>query len=252
MDKLTWLPIVLVVLVDWLLILGTDKLFGLSHNQLRAGLAALLGGGHAALCLLTGFDFLNAGIWRLIILAAAGLIAFEMDLHRTAVYCLMNMGLGGLVACLGRGNVFDIVVTAVLICALCFIGFQSKPGNGNHIPVRIPTPNGPVIVTALADTGNSLTDPITGHPVLVASAEIGSRLLGVDRTAFEHPTASILKNPGLRLIPYSTVGGRGLLLAKKFRNVSIGDKTQDVLIAFSPMEIGKGKGFNALTGGSLS
>ncbi len=252
MGKTVFLSVFLVMLVDWLLLRGTDRIFRLHSGQFRILTAAALGGIHALLCLLPGFRFINSGIWRLILLIAAGCIAFDMDIHRTALYCLMNMGLGGFVICMGQGDFFDIAVTAVLICALCFIGFHGRPGNGNYIPIKVPTVSGTVTMTALADTGNTLCDPITGQRVLVVSSEMGSKLLGVDRGMFEHPTVSMLKYPGLRLIPYSTVGGRGLLLAKKFANVSVGGKTQDVLIAFSPMEIGKGKGFNALTGGMYS
>lgn len=245
------LPAVFVAFVDWLLIRGTNKLFGSCHSRIKTVIGALLGGIHAILCLTPGFNFLNAGIWRMILLAAAGMIAFELDVRRTSLYCLANMGLGSLVMCLGKGSVVDILFTVLLICALCFIGFQGKPGRSRYIPVHIPMPNGILSATALADTGNSLRDPVTGQPALILSAELGSKLLGTDRMLFAHPASGIMKLPGARLLPYSTVGGNGLLLAKKFKNVQIGSKISDVLIAFSPSEIGKGKGFNALTGGNI-
>ena len=52
MNKMIFLPAVLVVLVDWLLIRGTDKLIGTKHSQIRAWLAASLGGIQTVLCLL--------------------------------------------------------------------------------------------------------------------------------------------------------------------------------------------------------
>jgi len=252
MGKTFYLPLVLVTVVDWLLLRGTDMLFGSFHSRLRACLGAILGGIHTAFCLLPGFHFLNVGIWRLIILAAAGCIAFNMDIHRTALYCLVNMGIGGLVTSLGKGSVIEIVFAAILVCALCFIGLRGRPGQQKYLSIQVPAVNGTVHMTALVDTGNSLRDPVTGQPVMVVSAQVGSKLLGVDTTTFQNPTEALESIPGLRLIPYSTVAGRGFLLAKKFKDVSVESKIQDVLIAFSPMEIGKGKGFNALTGGACS
>ena len=246
------LPMVLVGLVDGLLIWGTNMIFNKKTVRLRAVLGASIGSIHTLLCLLPGFSFLDAGIWRVIMLAAAGCIAFDMDIRPTALYCLMNMSLGGLVSYMRQGNMVDIVITAILIGLLCFLGFQTKRGKGIYIPVQVPTSHGMVFMTALADTGHSLCDPLTGQPVLVASAQMGSRLLGVEQSVFSKPISAMEMHPGLRLIPYTTIGGKGMLLAKKFQKVKIGEKMQDVLIAFSPMDIGKGKGFNALTGGRFA
>lgn len=249
--KMIYLTPVLVGLVDWLLICGTDKLFAARSNRISAFLAACMGAVQAALCLMGGFSFLKTWTWRVMLLLAAGLIAFEMDIRQTMVYCLINLALGGLLECLGSGNVFAIIASSLLILAVLYFCMPGRPGMRKYIPVRIPTDNGTVSMTALVDTGNSLRDPVSGGPALVVSAQIGSKLLDTAPDVFARPTESILKLPGMRLIPYTTVGGKGLLLAKKYRNVCVGEKIQDVLVAFSPMEIGRGKGFHALTGGTL-
>ena len=58
------------------------------------------------------------------------------------------------------------------------------------------------------------------------------------------------KQPGLRLIPYASVGQRGgLLLAMRFRDVKLGGKDGSALIALAPEPIGRGEGFQALAGG---
>lgn len=250
MERTFYIPLLLVIVVDWLLLHGTDMLFGSKHSWLAMGTGAIVGGIHAAICLMPGFEFLNAGVWRLIILAVAGCIAFDMDIHRTALYCLINMGIGGLIYRLGEGNISDTIFAVLLVCALCFIGLRGKPIQTGLIPIKVNTPNGTINMNALMDTGNMLCDPVTGREVMVVSARIGSRLLGVDESIFKNPTEALNKVPGLRLIPYNTIAGKGLMLAKRYKQVLVGKKTQDILIGFSPLEIGKGKGFDALKGGT--
>ena len=246
MGRTYFLPVMIVMLVDWLLLRGTDMLFGVNNRKLRSCFGALLGGIQAAFCLLPGFSFLNSGIWRLIVLICAGCVAFDMDIHRTAIYCLLNMGIGGLVISLGKGGVIQIVFAALLVFALCFIGLRGRPDQKTFLPIKIPAHNGTVSIMALVDTGNWLRDPITGRPVMVVSASVGSKLLGKDQWTFSNPTQAMREIPGSWLLPYNTVAGSGFMLVKKFEKVTVGNRIQDVLIAFSPMEIGKGKGFDAL------
>ena len=56
--------------------------------------------------------------------------------------------------------------------------------------------------------------------------------------------------PGLRLIPYRAVGNAGgFLLAKRFADVTIGDKKQSALVAFAGEGLGNDACCQALTGG---
>ena len=71
-----------------------------------------------------------------------------------------------------------------------------------------------VVFTALADTGNRLTEPFSGLPVVVLEEEKGRQLLTREEqnwldagmTAGDPP-------PGLRLVTYRTISGNGLLAA---------------------------------------
>jgi len=58
--------------------------------------------------------------------------------------------------------------------------------------------------------------------------------------------------PGLRLIPYHSVGqGEGMLLAKRFEQVTVGKRTRSALVAFAPEGLGRGDVYQALTGGVI-
>ena len=98
-------------------------------------------------------------------------------------------------------------------------------------------------------TGNTLQDPVTGQPVLVIGADAANRLTGLSREQLRSPVESLEALPGLRLVPYRTVGGSGLMLARKYQNVKIGKWKGSQLVAFAPERLGGG--YEALTGGAV-
>lgn len=117
-----------------------------------------------------------------------------------------------------------------------------------------------VCCTALRDTGNTLSDPVTGEAALVADWRTAARLLpelGLTRSQFEDPAALLLRlaaaRPTLRarLIPFRAVGvERGLLLALTLDAVSEGGKPFPArLAAFSPTEISDGGSYEAIVQG---
>lgn len=252
MDKTVYLTGLLVMLVDLLLIVSTDKLFCTSGGWISRAVAALTGGCHAALCLLPGFAFLCADLWRWILLVAAGCIAFDFKIGRIATFCVLNVALETFISAISSGDYWKAILSVSVIFAVYLIFAQRNPVNHHYVKIRVHTNAGPVEMIALRDTGNTLSDPITGRPVVVVSSQMGSRLLGVQESELSHPITVMQKVKGCRLIPYNTVGGRGLLLAKSFENVEIDSRKQRALIAFSPNEIGNGKNFNALTGGIMA
>lgn len=65
---------------------------------------------------------------------------------------------------------------------------------------------------AFLDTGNHLKEPITGKPVAVASEELWNEMQGAG-----------LHNPGLVVIPYETIGARGLLEGVRIDQIDIGE-----------------------------
>jgi stage II sporulation protein GA (sporulation sigma-E factor processing peptidase) len=114
-------------------------------------------------------------------------------------------------------------------------------------------------LTALHDTGNTLRDPLSGCPVMVTDWQVLASLipeLDLSEAAFSCPQDLVARlretKPELspRLIPYKTVGvGHGLLLALRPEEVKISGKQETLLIAFSPVAVSDGGGYQALLGG---
>ena len=85
-------------LVDFLLLLGTNRLAGFPSDKKRLTLAALLGAVYSGVCLLPDFRFLGNLLWRIVSLGGMGTIAFGWNssaLRRCGIFLVMSLALGG-------------------------------------------------------------------------------------------------------------------------------------------------------------
>ncbi|MDY3224571.1 MAG: sigma-E processing peptidase SpoIIGA [Candidatus Faecousia sp.] len=250
------LVVILNFLVDFLLLLGTNRLSGFPAAPGRCALAAALGSVYAAGCLLPGFRFLGNLLWRCVSLCLMALVAFGFRrdaLKRGGVFLLLSLSLGGMALCFTRQNFAALTLGAVGVWLLCRVAFGDGAVGREYVPVTLHYQGRTASFTALRDTGNTLRDPITGEPVLVVSGDIGEKLTGLTAEQLASPLETLAARPlpGLRLIPYRAVGGSGLLLALRFPGATVGKKTQNVLVAFAAEGLGQSKMYQGLTGGAL-
>ena len=242
--------------VDFLLLLGTNRLAGYPPGIRRAALAAAAGGLYAGACVLPGFSFLGNPFFRVVMLSAMGLLAFGADLgglRRSILFLLLTMAQGGLAVCLDRGGFWGLVLAAGTLCFLCLAGFRGRAGQQQYVPVTICHGGKRISVTALVDTGNTLRDPISGQPVLVVEGAVAEKLLSISSVELARPieTLAMGKAPGMRLISYTAVGQpAGMLLSFRPDSVEICGKTVGYVVAFTPQTLGHGQ-YQALAGGVL-
>lgn len=241
-------------LVDFLLLLGAGRLCGFPVKLSRAGIGAALVGIYASACLLPGFLFLGNLLWRTVSLGAMAVIAYGVSrsaLRRGLVFAFLCLALGGAVMGIGKGGVVGILSAAGVLCLLCVFGFRGRIGGASYVPVELSYGEKHLHVTALQDTGNTLKDPVTGREVLVVGAEVARQLTGLTREQLRSPVESVGTLPGLRLIPYRTVGENGgFLLAMRLQNVRIGTWQGSHLVAFAPEQLSAEGAYQALTGGA--
>ncbi len=242
-------------LVDFLLLLGAGRLCGYPVKLKRALPAAVLGGIYAGCCLLPGFHFLGNTLWRVVSLVGISVIAYGLSvsaLRRGLVFAFLSLALGGAVLMLGRGGPAGIVGASAVICLLCGFGFKERIGVTKYVPVELSYGDKNLRLTALRDTGNTLRDPITGQQVLVVGADVAGELTGLTREQLRTPVESLHILPGLRLIPYSSVGNAGgFLLALRLKKVKIGSWQGSSLVAFAPEGLHSEGTYQALTGGTV-
>lgn len=274
---------VLNALMDYLLLLCTGRLAGVTLRRGRYALAAVLGGAYAVAVFLPGCGFLallpaKAAAGVVLAVAAFGgearlgrLMLLFFAVSCAMAGCVLGLGLlaGGGVP-VARGVFYTDVSAKVLLIAaaaaylVLTVVFRAaaRHGLGGHlVPVRVCLEGRTAALTALLDTGSALRDPLSGAPVLVVSpgALDGAlpppvrRLLTPALLRFPPDLLEPLEQaaPALRwrLVPYRAVGvPEGLLLAVRSDWTEIGgERHPGLTVAFSPTALGPG--YAALWGG---
>ena len=268
-------------LVDYLLLLCAARLAGEPLKRLRFALGAVLGGGYTVAIFLPGLGFLERPACRfaaavLMVLAAFWgsrrlgrqvLIFFALSCAFAGGVLAISM-LGGQGLSLNRGVIYsgmDLKIV-LLSAAGCYVALslllqkavRHTSFTGELKAVRLELGERAVELTALTDTGNTLTDPVTGQGVMVAE---GERLLPLFEPS-QRPSTQELRDPAgalerltgagghFRLLPYRSVGvDRGLLLAVRADGLELdGVARGPVLVALSPTPVSDGGGYRALIG----
>ena len=268
--------------VDYLLLLASARLAGEPLARLRFLLGAALGGLYAVAIFLPGLSFLARPPCRLAAAVLMVLAAFWKSrrlLRQVVIFLALSCAFGGGVLAIGllggrgltlsngvlySGMDLKIVLLSAAGCYGALTLLFQRTGrhtaaSGELRPVRLTLGERQVSLTALVDTGNTLTDPATGRPVLVAEADCVEELLppGI------RPSPADLRDPAgalerledpwrrcFRLLPYRSVGvDRGLLLAVRVDQVQVGEEDRGpMLTALSPTPVSDGGGYRALLG----
>lgn len=241
--------------VDFLLLCASNRLSGYPMDWRRAAVAAAVGSLYAAVCLFARCRVFDSGWMHVFSLAVVAVIAFgfrKSALRRGILFVLLSMALGGTVYLMGSDSFWGIVASGAAVAGLCVAGFAGQAGSTAFLPVELHHGDKYIRITALQDTGNSLKDPVTGQTVLVVDSNVARYLTGLSREELMDPVGSMGKLPGLRLIPYKTVGQpTGLLLGLKISHVKIGNTVNSRLVAFAPDCLSTDGEYEALTGGVI-
>lgn len=245
---------VLSFLVNMLLLLAANRLTGHMPGWGRCVMGGGVGGIYAAACMLPGFGFLARPLWRLVsmgLIAGAAYGLCKSAIRRGFLFCLLSMALGGAALVTGNGGLGGVFGGVLLVCVLALVGFRGQLGGAGFVPVELCYGGKKLLLTALQDTGNTLRDPVTGQSVLVVDAGTAQQLTGLTPQQLRDPVQTMGALPGLRLVPYRSIGQpAGLLLAMRLQEVKIGSRRQSTLVAFAPDSLGTEGTYQALTGGA--
>ena len=269
--------------VDYLLRLASARLAGEPLRRLRCALGAVLGGLYAVAIFLPGCSFLSHPLCRaasalLMMVAAYG--GSRRLLRQGILFVALTCAFGGGVVAIGLmggtglslgGGVFyspmdlKMVLLSAAVCYLVVtmvfrrLGRHTASG-GELARAVLRLGERRVELTALVDTGNTLTDPVSGRGVMVAEGEAARDLFPrdhrPDRQDFTDPAGAVERlgtgvwRGRFRLLPYRAVGvDRGLLLAVRADSLELdGSEKGPVLVALSPTPVSDGGGYRALIG----
>lgn len=262
---------------NYLLLLAAGRMCGRVLRRWLLALSAALGAAYACALFFPGLGWLAAPPCRIAAGVLMALTAYGTQrglLRVTLCFFGASAALGGMVWAaellgghslyLERGVLYSYVDLRLLLLllALCYAGLSFLTDRAFHhrraelVTVTVRLGEATVRLTALQDTGNTLTDPVDNRPVLVAEGERCKELLPM-ALPLDRPVEalSILGSAGVRgwrLLPYRAVGvERGMLLAVKADSVTVGTENFGrLLVALSPTPVSDGGAYQALIGGS--
>lgn len=260
-------------LLDAGLLVCSARLCGARLCAGRITLASLFGGAYAVAALWPGLGFLRESLVIVCAAGLMGLIAFGAGtglLRLVVMVMLAGCCLGGLAAALAqhapgaclRGGLRALLLSLGAMLAGGRLLFSScmQHTDAAFQELTLHLGGAQVRLRALVDTGNTLKDPLSNEPVLVASWQVAAKLLPeLSLRAEDFSDAPALlrrlarEAPQLRprLIPYRAVGvSQGLLLALRCELETADGKRRTALAAFSPTAVSGAGEFDALTGGA--
>lgn len=240
--------------VTYFILLGASFLSHEKPKRLRLVLSSFFGGFYALLILLpyvnSFFDFLiKIGAVVLPVLIAFGLKNAKTFLRLLVSYLVCNFIFAGLMFLLwyflnpsgmfynGTVVYFNIdVLTLVVFTVVCYgfmrafdFIFKSRAPVNTVFYCKVFLKGKQYNLKAFLDTGNNLSDPFSGKPIIIAN-----KTLFISEFDFENPVAG----EGLRFVLCNTVSGKSLLPASSPERIiaegaDISFETDKVMIAFT-------------------
>lgn len=263
------------LIANYLLLLAAGRMAGAVLVRWRIALGAAAGALYAALIFLPDLTWLAAwpcklAVGVLMVLAAYGgeryllrvtVLLFGASAALAGAVLGMEL-LGSAALTLEHGVLYTVIDIRLLLltfvaCYFLLSLFFRRVGShrGELAQLEISLEEKKVNLTALRDTGHTITDPADNRPVVVAYYEALAGILP-EWADPSQPIQSVERchaagSRQARLVPYRAVGVEcGMLLALRSRQVTVdGRPLGRLLVALSPTPLDDGGGYQALIGG---
>lgn len=251
------------LIIDYLICLLSARVCGLRLRRLRYLAAAALGGAYSVAMYLPGLEWLALWPMKLCLWLAMALTAYgseERMLRCGVVFLAVSAAFGGFMWAIelsGRHPAFDLR-TMLLAFVLCYallrliFGGRARLAEARRVKVLLELDGRQVELTALVDSGNRLRDPVSGLPVMVVSPHALSPLFPGCGELLRLEPVALMESMGemsplrgrLRLIPFSSLGGHGLLCAFRPDRAEREGTELEIMAAIS--KDASGDGFQAI------
>lgn len=270
------------LIVNYLALLTTAKICAKRASRWRLALAAAAGAAYSVLSVLPDMAFLDNPAIMAVAAAVMILIVYggQHGLIRVGViFFAISAAFGGAVYAvsllLGRGIDRVTISFRVLIIAFAisygiisvvFARMGRLNSKGGTVKVAIDKNGGKVSFLALIDSGNSLTDPLTGGGVIIAELETLSPLLTQEmrKVLSNYNRENVMEvfesladcgaGYGFFLVPYTAVGmASAFLIGFRPDQVEIaGKRKRKMSVAISPTCVSDGGIYTALINGGAA
>lgn len=135
---------------------------------------------------------------QLILLIALSMLATHRTCPRDVLACALSLAVAAIVT--GTCAVYfgHVMLTVAVVPTLCAMTTRWRRRSLSSLPARVEIfhQGRRTVLNACIDTGNRLTEPLSGQPVLIANAR---------------HLRNVLPETGFRSIAYGSVGGAGTL-----------------------------------------
>lgn len=265
--KVIWVDVCFAInfCADYFICLLAARLCAAPLRRGRYAAAALFGAIYAVAALFFGAAAAS-GAGRLAAAAVMCALAFwgERGFARLcAAFFAVSAALGGGIWALARGAGGELRLSPALLAGSFALTWAAlglllrgsvRKREREIVPAELCFLGKRAQLRALVDTGNSLTDPITAEHVMVVAPDALRPILGDYLSIFTlSDAADVLQAADavpalrgtLRLVPYSAVGSKGMLVAFRPDALTVaGRERRDILAALSPSA--SGDGFEAI------
>jgi len=253
---------ILNLIIDYLLCLVSARVCGLYLKRLRYFLAALIGAAYSVLSLLPGFDFLSRGTMKLVSALGMCAVAYGKEqawLRCSTVFLAVSAAFGGAVWAISAANGMSYfpgvylpvsLKALVLSFAICYavisLIFRKKLSSleRRRAEVELHFLGKRACFTALYDSGNSLSDPVSGARVMVVSrralADVLSPLPSSDAVELLQLANEVPELAGkFRLVSYRALGTEGIIAVFRPEALTIDGKAEkELLVGISQEALG--------------
>ena len=260
-------------LLNYLIMLAVARVCALVVRRWRIALAAAVGGVYAVMAIMPIMHFAASLIMQILVAIAMAAIAFGVNKRLTkATLCLWLVGLlfGGAVmganilldrdAGIGHVPYIDISIgllltstAAAYVLITVILKASANRAGTRGASMTIEADGKSCTINILHDSGNALTDPVTGAPVLIVTPQelyplwSPEQRIILNSEQLHDPTAVLLalsniKSPvAFRLVPYSAIGVEcNMLLAFMPDRIAVDGKQTHMLVALSPTSVSHG------------
>ncbi|MBQ1412876.1 MAG: sigma-E processing peptidase SpoIIGA [Clostridia bacterium] len=241
--------------VNYFLLLSSGRILRIRISRTRLCLAAVLGAVSSLTLFLPRMDAVKGTLFKLAVSAVMVLAAFGWGggrrfARQMLVVCAVTLGFGGTMLALWltlspggmvyRNGVIYFPLSPLFVMgatAGCYavITVAGKIASRMELRGRICEAamtygSRTVSLRLLCDTGNGLSEPFSGAPVIVVRQSAVAGLLpeGFTRLSSRLPDGGEALPRHVRLIPYATVGGGGLLAAFRPDRLVIYDGKREI------------------------
>lgn len=232
------------IYISFFLLLTAGKIARLNLSRVRLCLGALAGGVSACTILLPPMSMLLSTVLKVAVALVLSLIAYGFGsirrfIRATLMLIVATFAFGGMMLALSLvvspskmqmnngavyldvSPVFLVVMTLVCYAAIStasrIASKRSGAQEGDMLTIFLGARS--ITCRVLLDSGNTLAEPFSSLPVVVVRREVIAKLLAPEE--YEKFLSAQPTSIPMRLIPYESIGGQGLLPAFKADRIEL-------------------------------